>query len=176
MLAGLCVCGVADDAGYHCSAGCRWWGLSSGWGLSNRGHERSWDPTDPYRKAGAGPAQRRGACVDGSAGGGFSKAGAVRRCHTQGGERDKVFGGLRWVRRQKRVAGVRGGGKGSGFAGVGAVLAPRAHADQSLCSLQVCVLQTAAWGGLLTVVPLPLQIGAAIVHHHPIHPIRDFNF
>lgn len=96
--------------------------------------------------------------------------GCQERMHShQGGERNKVLWGLQWVRRQEGIAGVRGRGKGSGFAGVGAVLAPRAHADQSLCSLQVCVLQTATWGRLLTVVPLPLQIGATIVHHHPIH-------
>lgn len=169
VLAEVCVCGVADNTGCHGSAGWRWWGLSVGWGLRNGCHGHLWDPTDPYREAGAGPAQRGGDGVDGS-GRGLSKAGAVRGSHTQGGERNKVLWGLQWVLRQQGVAGVRGRGKRSGLAGAGAALAPGAHANQSLSSLQVCVLQVAAWGGLLTVKSSPLQIGATLVHHHPFCP------
>lgn len=94
--------------------------------------------------------------------------GCQDRMHSyQGGERDKVLWGLQWVLRQQGIAGVRGRGKGSGLAGAGAALAPGAHANQSLSSLQVCVLQVAAWGGLLTVKSPPLQIGATLIHHHP---------
>lgn len=116
--------------------------------------------------------------MEGSAvtGGGLSEAGTVRRSHTQGGQGDKVLGGLGGLRGEEGVAGVRCGGEGSGLAGAGSAaeegLAPGAHTDQGLCSLQVCVLQTArgrcTTGGPLTVVPPPLQEGSTLVH--TLHP------